>query len=113
MLRTAFAALIFIHALIHLMGFITGWRLARIPGMSGKTLVPLSPLMGKIAGSVWMAGFILFMLCGLGFMQSKEWWMTAGIIGVIVSQLMVILYWRDAKVGTIAETKPTAGTKMM
>ena len=102
MLRTAFAALIFIHALIHLMGFVTGWRLARIPGMSGETLVPFSLWMEKIAGIIWLAICIIFVLCGLGFLLRKEWWMTLGAIGVIISQLMVILFWQDAKAGTIA-----------
>lgn len=102
MLRIAFAALIFIHALIHLMGFILGWKIARLPEMSGKTLLPLSPPVEKTAGIIWLANCMLFMLCGLGFILNREWWMTAGIIAVIVSQLMVILYWRDAKAGTIA-----------
>ncbi len=102
MVKIIFAIIILIHALIHLMGFVKEWEIARLPEMTGKTLLPLSPLMARVAGILWLAACILFVLCGIGFISGKEWWMIIGVIGAIISQAMIILYWRDAWAGTIA-----------
>ncbi len=102
MVKNIFAIIILIHALIHLMGFVKEWKIARVPGLTGKTLVPLPPQMAKTAGVLWLAACLLFILCGIGIILGKEWWMILGAIGAIISQAMIILYWRDAWAGTIA-----------
>lgn len=109
MIRTIFAIIIFIHALIHLMGFMKEWRIARVPGLTGKTLVPLSPQTARVAGILWLAACILLVLCGIEIILGKEWWIIIGVIGTIISQALVILYWHDAWAGTIANLIIAAG----
>lgn len=109
MIRTAFAVIIFIHALIHLMGFVKEWGIARVPGLTGKTMVPLSPQAARAAGILWLAACILLTLAGIGFMLKQEWWLMIGVMGTIISQALLILYWRDAWAGTIANLMIAGG----
>ncbi len=42
MLRIIFALFVFLHGLIHLLGFLKEWRLARVEQLTGQTLFALS-----------------------------------------------------------------------
>ena len=102
MLRIFFIIILIIHGLIHLIGFVRELRLAEIPKFSGKTIAPLSPAFAKIAGYFWGLTCLLFIITGISFLlETNTWWIT-GIAAIILSQLLIILYWKDAKAGTIA-----------
>jgi hypothetical protein len=102
MLRIALAAVIFIHGLIHLMGFVNEWKLAEVKGLEAGTLVPLSPAMAKLSGGLWLLATLCFISAGMLFLLKRDaWWAPAGA-GVLLSQALVVLYWPAAKWGTIA-----------
>lgn len=102
MLRILFIIILIVHGFIHLIGFVGELRLAEINKFSGKTIVPLSPALKKIAGLFWGLTCLLFIISGVSFLlETNTWWMS-GIAAVTFSQLLIILYWKDAKAGTIA-----------
>ncbi|TAJ11822.1 hypothetical protein DMA11_15290 [Marinilabiliaceae bacterium JC017] len=83
-----------IHGLIHLMGFAKAFKLAKVKELTQ----PIS----KFMGILWLVGAILFVVAfALSISGAKEWWMV-GFPAVIVSQFLIINYWKDAKFGTIA-----------
>lgn len=93
MLRFAFAALLIIHGLIHLMGFARAFGLAEFS--------QLSQSISKTRGLLWLLAGLLYAVAMVFFLIRKEvWWMLA-IPALIVSQVLIFLYWQDAKFGTI------------
>lgn len=102
MLRIFFLFIIFIHGLIHLLGFVKEWKLAPVSQLGGQTLIPLSAAGAKAAGALWLLACVGFLWAGVAFLLKKEgWWMVAAI-AVLLSQLLIILYWPDARAGTVA-----------
>jgi len=79
--------------LIHLMGFVKAFELAEI---SELTLT-----ISRTWGLFWLAAALTLVTAGvLWLMEIDTWWIVA-ITGVILSQILVFVYWQDARFGTI------------
>jgi len=102
MLKIIFSFVIFIHGLIHLLGFVKEWNLASINQLTGETLIPLSGWSSKIAGIFWLSGSLFFIASGIIYLFRKDWWWMIAVTAIIISQILIIIYWKDAKIGTIA-----------
>lgn len=99
--RLILAVLILIHSLIHLIGVVREWNLAEVHQLKGKTLFPLTGALSKAAGFLWLLSFLSFIAAATGlFLKPDLWWMPA-LFGVLISQLLIIVYWQDAKAGTM------------
>ncbi len=93
-MRIALIFVIGIHGLIHLFGFLKAFGLSAFTAMQA----PIS----KTAGLFWLLAFLLFVTTMvLILLQSDAWWI-AGLAALIVSQVLIVGYWSDAKFGTIA-----------
>lgn len=94
MLKFILAFIILIHGLIHFMGFAKAFGY----GDMKQLTIPIS----KPVGALWMLTAFLFIIAVLLFLLKKEnWWMMA-TVAVLLSQIVIILSWKDAKFGTIA-----------
>lgn len=93
-MRIAFAILIGIHGLIHLLGPAKafGWVEVR------QLRTPISPL----GGALWLAAAILLVGAAIGFALGAHWWWWLGLPGIALSQVLITQSWSDAKFGTIA-----------
>jgi hypothetical protein len=103
-------ALLALHGAIHLLGFLKWSRLARVPRMSGRLLVPLSVAGERMFAAGWLlatgllvGAAILRSLRQEGFQSGlpDSWWIL-GLAGVLLSQVLIVLAWPDAKAGTAA-----------
>lgn len=93
-MRIAIIVFIFLHGLIHLIGFFKAFNLASVKTLSFN--------ISKEMGLLWLLSFALFSLMAvMMFLDNKFWW-SFGILGVILSQVLIIFSWHDAKYGTIA-----------
>lgn len=93
MLRLAFAFLLLIHGLVHLMGFVKGFKYAEI----SQLVQPIS----KSAGAAWLMAALFFTGAAVLFLLKKDsWWMIAAL-AVVWSQILLFNNWQDAKFGTI------------
>ena len=92
-MRTLFTILIIIHGLIHLIGFGQTFKSAYFK-MSNYQI-------SNFAGIIWLLGALLFILAGLLYIIKSEFWWTVGFIALAISQVLIILFWKDAKFGTI------------
>jgi len=102
MVRFIFTFLLLIHGLIHLLGFVKEFGLTQVSQLSGKTLIPLSGGSAKAMGVLWLFTALLFLVSAFTFLLKKDgWWMVASI-ALLLSQVLIIFYWPDAKIGTIA-----------
>lgn len=93
-MRIIFVIILLLHGLIHLMGFVKAFNLAEIEALTH----PIS----QTAGLFWLlACFLMLTTAGTYFFE-VSWWTVVGIAAVLLSQLLIILSWEDAKFGTIA-----------
>ncbi|RYY39667.1 MAG: hypothetical protein EOO08_10225 [Chitinophagaceae bacterium] len=91
MLRLLLSVLLFFHGFIHVMGF------ARAIGTRDDSLRVLSnPL-----GIAWLGTALLLMTAALlQLIGERVWWLPA-LCGLLVSQVLIISAWGDARWGTI------------
>lgn len=93
-MRIAFLVLLFIHGIIHLLGFVKAFGLSEVKQLTH----PIS----KSFGVIWLLAFILFATTALLFAFKNGYWWLFALIAVATSQLLIIFFWHDAKFGTIA-----------
>ncbi len=93
MLRILFLIIFGFHGLIHLMGFVKAFNFAEIKELT----LPIS----KPLGLLWLLAFMLFAVACFQYVREDAyWWITAGA-GILLSQVLVIIFWQDARFGTI------------
>ncbi len=93
-MKIAFSLIVMVHALIHIMGFVKAFKLAPIEQLT----LPISKPMGLL----WLGAALLFFLTLFLFLTSKTTWWIPGTLAVVLSQVLILMYWPDAKAGTLA-----------
>lgn len=94
MLKPIFIFVLLFHGLIHLLGFIKAFNYAEI----NQLTIGIS----KPVGILWLLATLLFMISVILLFLGNEWWWKVATIGIILSQILIVLSWQDAKFGTIA-----------
>lgn len=102
MLRILFALLLLLHGLIHLLGFVNQWAIALGTQMSGKSLMTMSAETSKWMGILWLLAGLCFLLTLVSYWLQINWWFTVALFSIALSQVLIIIYWPDAKAGTVA-----------
>lgn len=92
-MKAIFLSIVFVHGLIHSLGFIKAFGIREIQALDA----PIS----KSIGFLWLSALGLFMLFGLGYLLNSKnnWWL--GLLAALLSQILIFLYWKDAKFGTL------------
>lgn len=93
MLKYLLAFILLIHGLIHLMGFAKAYNYGNI--------TQLTKYISKPVGSLWLITATLFIVAVLLVLMKKESWQYVAIIAAVISQILIITNWKDAKFGTI------------
>lgn len=86
--------LVVVHGLIHLMGFAKAFGLASFEQLRMPITQPL--------GLLWLAAALLFLLSAVLLLAAPDWWWAPALGAVVLSQLVIITAWSDAKFGTLA-----------
>lgn len=94
MLKYLFAFIIFMHGLIHCMGFAKAFGYGNITQISKE--------ISKPAGIVWLAAAILLVAVTVLYLSKNEIWPFVGIFAAVLSQVLISLVWHDARFGSIA-----------
>lgn len=92
-MRIFFLIIVILHGFIHLLGFVKGFGLKEVKELT----LPIS----KSAGLFWLTATILFTVYGLLYFVTHKYAWLMGFAAVIVSQILIFLFWKDAKFGTI------------
>lgn len=93
MLRIIFSVIIFFHGFIHLMGFFKAFGIAEIEQLTQTISEPL--------GLLWLVAALLFIVLSVLILLKQPWAWLPALLGIIISQSLIILSWQDAKFGTI------------
>jgi len=92
-MRIAFLIIVFLHGLIHLLGFVKGFELKEVKELT----LPIS----KPMGILWLSATILYFTYGALYLSNSKYAWLIGFLAVFISQILVFLFWKDAKFGTI------------
>lgn len=92
-MKYLFLVIVFLHGLIHLLGFVKGFELKEVKELT----LPIS----KTLGVVWLTATILFLTYGFLYMLNSKYAWLIGLVAVVVSQVIIFLFWKDARFGTI------------
>lgn len=92
-MKTLLFIIILLHGLIHLLGFVKAFGLAEIQELT----LPIN----HVWGSLWLAAALTLATAGVLWLLQMDAWKIAAIIGIILSQFLIIVYWQDARFGTI------------
>lgn len=93
-MKSLFVILLIFHGAIHSLGFLKAFHFAKIE--------QLIQTISKPIGLLWLLATVLFFITVLLFLYKHDSWPVIAIIAVIISQMIVVLSWQDAKFGTIA-----------
>ncbi|MGD9906642.1 MAG: DUF6544 family protein [Dehalococcoidia bacterium] len=93
-MRLAFAALLTVHGLIHLLGVAKAFGLADLPQLTQ----PITPARGWL----WLAAAVLCVAAAAALFLAPRWWWVAGLLAVAVSSQAIVGSWTDAKAGMVA-----------
>ncbi|MDY0104521.1 MAG: hypothetical protein RBS07_16420 [Lentimicrobium sp.] len=93
-MKIALTLLIAVHGSIHLLGFVKAFHLGNITQLTKE--------ISKLPGTLWLLTAIAFGVTILLFILKKEYWWMIALTAAIISQVLIITAWQDAKFGTIA-----------
>ncbi len=94
MLKSIFIFVTLIHGLIHFMGFAKAFGYANITQLTKE--------ISKLVGIFWLVTGFLFIICIALYLLKKDSWVYFALIAVVLSQILIIIHWQDAKFGTIS-----------
>lgn len=108
MIRRVAAVLLALHGVIHLIGFVTPWRIATLEGFAYRTTVlnggvDLGDVGARVIGLVWLGLTFGFLVAGYGVWRGKRW--AVGLTGVlaIVSLVVCVLGLPEAGAGVVID----------
>jgi len=92
-MKILFMIILLIHGLIHLLGFMKAFFLAELNEITNPVSKPM--------GLLWLVATLILVLSGVMiFLKNPLWWLLA-IIGVLISQVLILIFWKDSLYGTL------------
>ena len=111
-MRIAFVIVVVVHGLIHLLGFVKAFGLAEVPQLGGATIVDLGPAWVRPLGAAWLIAAVVLVAAAALLVAGAPGWWRLGLVGVLLSQALIVLLWRDARAGTVANVILAAGVAL-
>jgi hypothetical protein len=93
MIRRIAAIVLALHGAIHLIGFVTPWRIATLEGFAYRTTVfngalDVRDAGARVIGLAWLGLTVGFLTAGYGVWRRKRW--AAGLTGVLAIVSLVV-----------------------
>lgn len=90
-----------------MLGVLAAWRVIELPQTNAQPLVPPSALVRNVTAVGWLLAAVALITAGaLCAARLDAWWIPA-TAAVVLSQILIVLQWHDAKAGTIANVLVT------
>lgn len=100
-LRWVVGILLIGHGLIHLMGPLEIWDIADIDQMTGDPTLAIGDTATNVVATLWLVAMVILIAAGVAVIARRPWWRTMAVVGVVISQMAIIIWWGDAATGTI------------
>ena len=92
-IRYFVGVVVVVHGLIHLLGAAGGFGWANVDQLGGP--------IGAATGAAWLAAAVVTVAAGVALIGHVPWWWIIGAVAVVISQVVIITSWADARIGTI------------
>ena len=92
-MRIVFLIIVLLHGTIHLLGFLKGFGFKEVKELT----LPIS----KPMGIIWLTATALFLTYSILYVANSKYAWMFGFVAVAISQILVIMFWKDAKFGTL------------
>ncbi len=92
-MKIIFFIIILFHGAIHLLGFIKAFGISEIEQLTGEISKPI--------GLIWLMVTVLFLIGGILFLLDVYWWIYPALTAVMISSILILSVWLDAKFGMI------------
>lgn len=89
------------HGLIHGLGPISIWGIADLQGFSGNASLTVGDTPLQFLALGWLAALAIFVVVGVGLIAGTTWWAPWALVGAIISQIVIAIWWTDAAAGSI------------
>lgn len=99
--RWSIGLLLLLHGFIHLLGPVEIWNLADIEALSGRPSIGLSRSVTELLAGVWLLAFLALVGAGIGLLTRRAWWAGWAVVGAIISQIAILIWWGEAATGTV------------
>ena len=93
-MRILLSVVILVHGLIHLMGFAKAFRYAELKELTQEISRPV--------GVLWLVCCLALVGAGVLFILHRDTWWWVAAPALVLSQALILMSWRDAKFGTLA-----------
>ncbi len=93
MMRYVFIILLILHGMLHLLGFFKAFQIGDVSQLKADISKPV--------GLLWLVTAALFIITAFLFLMGNKWWWLWSLIALVLSQVIVLFAWQDAKYGTI------------
>lgn len=93
-MTAAFAVILVIHGLLHLLGFAKAFHLAELPQLTEP--IP------ALAGIGWLVAAVLFVAAAVALFAWPRGCWILGAAGLVLSSAVIVPAWSDAKAGMLA-----------
>ncbi len=108
-MHIVFALILFGHGFAHLPGFLVFWKLATLKEMPYKTSilagrVDVGDFVIRVVGVLWLLAALAFVTSSIGTATRLSWWQPAALTTSIVSLLLCIIGWPEARFGLLINT---------
>ena len=107
MMRLVLAAVVFVHAVAHLPGFLVGWDLRSFPELPFRTTIldgsiDVGVVGAKVVGLAWLALSLAFVVIGLTVLMRPTWWPGFTYGTIALSMALCIVGWPETRIGLVA-----------
>jgi len=99
---TLLSSMLVIHAFLHLIGFSQEWNLGPTNKFRYRYAWLNFPVVKKIMGIGWFLACVALLGTAYFYFTNQDaLFKIAGILSLLLSQPLIIVYWSEAKYGTI------------
>jgi hypothetical protein len=100
-MTVAFAGLLVVHGLIHMLGVAKAFGWAELPQLSQ----PIAPMFG----AMWLLAALLFFAAAVTLFIWPGWWWAIGACAILISMVLVVHFWSDARFGAVGNVAVFVG----
>jgi hypothetical protein len=117
-MRVAFALLLLIHGVAHLVDFVVSWQIATLKEMPYKTTILANSInVGdsgiRLIGILWLVAALVFAACSIGALTHQAWWSLLTLWIAAFSCALCVIGWPDARLGVFVNIAIVVALSLM